>query len=76
MPLHEAMGFAFNRDGIVQRGGRPKKETPEEEAARKKREQRPDLLAMEDQVRECVWPRCLCERVRAHLRGPLSSSLT
>lgn len=46
MALHEAMGFAFNRDNIVRKGGRPKKVDPQEEEERV----RPDLLAVEDRV--------------------------
>lgn len=47
MALHEAMGFAYNRDNLVRKGGRFKKAGAEEEAAK-----RPDLLTAEDQV--CV----------------------
>lgn len=56
--LHEAMGFAYNRDNLVRKGGRFKKagaEEEEEEAAAK----RPDLLTAEDQV--CM---CACVFVR------------
>lgn len=49
MALHDAMGFAYNRDGIVRRGGRPKKGAPEEEDEGARR-QRTDLLTMEDAV--------------------------
>jgi hypothetical protein len=61
------MGFGFNRDGLVRKGGRPKKGDPAEEdgAADKKR---PDLLTMEDQV--CAYgkvhvPYCAHVLVRA-----------
>ena len=59
-PLHEAMGFAFNRDNIVRKGGRPKKLDPEEEAAAAKRE-RPDLLTVEDQVGVRVFARIFAQ---------------
>ncbi len=46
------MGFGFNRDGLVRKGGRPKKaeEGQGEEDGGEASRQRPDLLAMEDQV--------------------------
>lgn len=50
--LHEVMGFAYNRDNLVRKGGRFKKAgaEEEEEAAAKG----PDLLTAEDQVCMCA----------------------